>query len=48
MKNVLTAWSYIASAVFTKDDAYQTASVNWNLDTGRDADGNYVYWKSHA
>ncbi|BCT68367.1 zinc dependent phospholipase C family protein [Nitrosospira sp. NRS527] len=48
MENVLTAWSYIASAVFTKDDAYQTASVNWNLDTGRDADGNYVYWKGHA
>ncbi len=46
MENVLTAWSHIANAVFKNDNTYQTAAVNWNLDTGRDADGNYVYWKA--
>lgn len=45
MENVLVAWSYIADAVFRNNDAYQTASVNWNLDTGRNAGGEYVYWR---
>lgn len=44
MENVLAAWSYIASAVFKNDNTYQTAAINWNLDTGRDDKGSYVYW----
>ena len=48
MENVLAAWSRIAAAVFRKDDTYRTALVNWNLDTGRDDSGNYVYWKDHT
>ena len=48
MENVLTAWFNIANAVFKNDNTYQTASLNWNLDTGRDVDGNYVFWKSPA
>jgi hypothetical protein len=45
MENVLGAWSHVADAVFRNDNTYLTASVNWNLDTGKDADGNYVYWR---
>ena len=48
MQNVLIAWSYIADAVFKNNNIYQTAAVDWNLDTGRDATGNYVYWKDKA
>ncbi len=45
MENVLAAWSHIANAVFKNDDTYQTSAVNWNLDTGRDDSGGYVYWR---
>jgi hypothetical protein len=45
MENVLVAWSHIANAVFKNDDTYQTSAVNWNLDTGRDDSGGYVYWR---
>src|SRR5687768_477890 len=48
MQNVLIAWSYIADAVFKNNDIYRTAAVDWNLDTGRDATGSYVYWKDKA
>lgn len=48
MENVLVAWSYIADAVFRNNDTYLTAVVDWNLDTGRNADGVYVYWRQES
>ena len=45
MENVLDAWAHVADAVFKNSNTYQTAAVNWNLDTGRDQTGRYVYWQ---
>ena len=45
MENVLDAWAHVADAVFRNSNTYQTAAVNWNLDTGRDQTGRYVYWQ---
>jgi hypothetical protein len=45
MENVLDAWAHVADAVFRNSNTYQTAAVNWNLDTGRDQTGSYVYWQ---
>jgi hypothetical protein len=44
MQNVLIAWSSIADAIF-KNNIFQIAALDWNLDTGKDATGSYVYWK---
>ncbi|MBN9123696.1 MAG: hypothetical protein BGO99_01290 [Nitrosospira sp. 56-18] len=48
MNNVLNAWSSISDAVFKSDDTYRAAAVNWNLDTGRNDKGRYVYWEKQA
>ncbi|SCX89690.1 Zinc dependent phospholipase C [Nitrosospira sp. Nl5] len=48
MENVLGVWSLIASAVFKNDTLYQTAIDNWNLDTGKNHNGTYVYWSGPA
>jgi hypothetical protein len=48
MENVLDAWADIADAVFRNSNTYQTAAANWNLDTGRDQGGRYVYWQEKA
>jgi hypothetical protein len=48
MNNVLDVWTHISDAVFKSDNTYRTAAVNWNLDTGRDDQGRYVYWKEQA
>ncbi|MEO8991500.1 MAG: hypothetical protein ABI284_04935 [Nitrosospira sp.] len=48
MENVLTAWSHIANSVFKNDNTYQTALLNWNMDTGKNVEGDYVYWKGPA
>jgi hypothetical protein len=45
LENVLAAWSLIAKAVFENDNSYVTAVVNCNLDTGKDDQGNHIYWK---
>ena len=42
MENVLDAWAHVADA---NSNTYQMAAVNWNLDTGRDPTGRYVYWQ---
>ncbi|MBA2658607.1 MAG: zinc dependent phospholipase C family protein [Nitrosospira sp.] len=46
MENVLAVWSSIATAVFKNDTAYQAAIQNWNLDTGKDGNGSYAYWRT--
>jgi hypothetical protein len=45
MENVLDAWAHVADAVFRNSNTYQMAAANWNLDTGRDPTGRYVYWQ---
>ena len=45
MVNVLDAWAHVADAVFRNSNTYQMAAANWNLDTGRDPMGRYVYWQ---
>ncbi|MCC2682186.1 MAG: hypothetical protein K0S36_1750 [Nitrosospira multiformis] len=45
LENVLATGSLIAKAVFENDNNYATAVVNCNLDTGKDDQGNHIYWK---
>ena len=45
MENVLDAWAHVADAVFRNSNTYQMGAANWNLDTGRDPMGRYVYWQ---
>jgi hypothetical protein len=42
--NVVAMWSVIGKALYEDDQAYRTKIGNWNLDTGKDAAGNYAYW----
>lgn len=37
-------WTDIAKGVYQGDTTYQTSIGDWNLDTGRDAAGNLVFW----
>lgn len=39
-----TVWSLLASGVFGGDDSGLAQLGNWNLDTGRDEVGQYVFW----
>ncbi len=48
INNVLVIWSVIASAVYKGDLAYQAVIRNWNLDTGKDDDGNFVFWRERT
>ena len=45
MENVLDAWSSHCQCRIQEHNTYPTAAVNWNLDTGRDQTGRYVYWQ---
>ena len=42
--HVGTMWSWVARGVLSDDDAYLETIGNWNLDTGRDEDGQLVFW----
>lgn len=44
MGNVGTIWSLVAQGVFAGDHAYLTGIANWNLDTGKDDNGQYAFW----
>jgi hypothetical protein len=37
-------WSLIARGVFGGDGTYHAQIGHWNLDTGKDAHGRYVFW----
>lgn len=37
-------WQLVAKGVFANDIAYLSQIGNWNLDTGKDEAGNYVFW----
>lgn len=39
-----SVWSLIAKGVFGGDDTYLARIGDWNLDTGKDANGKYVFW----
>lgn len=42
--NVGRVWQLVASGVLNRDDSYLIGIGDWNLDTGRDANGNLVFW----
>lgn len=44
-QNVGSIWSLIVKGIFHNDVSYLTDIGNWNLDTGRDQNGNYVFWR---
>jgi hypothetical protein len=37
-------WSLIGRAIFESDDSYRTQFRDYDLDTGKDAQGSYAYW----
>lgn len=41
---VLDAWRIIGDAVFEDSEEYRDFFGDWNLDTGRDTNGNLVFW----
>lgn len=47
-QNVSHIWSLIAQAVFASDEAYLTQVSNWNLDTGKNEAGSFVFWNQLA
>lgn len=44
LENVLHVWGWVASGVFDNDQTYLAEIGNWNLDTGRNEAGAYVFW----
>lgn len=46
--NVSQVWSLIAQGVFANDNAYLTQIASWNLDTGKDEVGDFVFWSRIA
>lgn len=48
LNNVVFVWQAIAAAVFGKDERYKTVIANWNLDTGKDEQGNFGFWRKTA
>lgn len=42
--NVSAVWSLVAQGIFAWNDAYLSKLGNWNLNTGRDKNGKYVFW----
>lgn len=42
--NACAEWGVVAAGLFGKDNRYVARLGEWNLDTGRDATGNLVYW----
>lgn len=45
LNNVLATWAVVDKAIYSGDQSYKTAIGDWNLDTGRDQTGEYVFWK---
>lgn len=43
-QNVKTMWRNIARSIFESDSTELIKVGNWNLDTGRDENGQLVYW----
>ena len=48
LQNVLAMWVVIGKAIFENDQEYLTKIGNWNLDTGKDENGNFAYWRNKA
>jgi hypothetical protein len=46
--SVSHVWALIALGVFTNDTTYLAQVTNWNLDTGKDEAGKYVFWGQTA
>jgi hypothetical protein len=44
LANVVAIWTLIGKGVFDADSAYLSAIGDWDLDTGKDASGKYVFW----
>ena len=44
IENVGTVWTLVALGVLTGDEAFASKIGNWNLDTGKDPSGHYVFW----
>lgn len=42
--NVGEIWLSVARGVLDADETYRNVIANWNLDTGRDANGVYAFW----
>lgn len=45
IENVGTIWQLVASGVLEGGNAYLTRIGNWNLDTGRNENGQLVFWR---
>lgn len=37
-------WALIGRAIFDGDESYRTQLRHYDLDTGKDEQGNYPYW----
>jgi hypothetical protein len=44
INNAARTWGVVAQGVFADSTDYQTAIGNWDLDTGKDKDGNFGLW----
>lgn len=44
--NVGAIWSLVAKGVFAGDEEYLSKFGEWNLDTGRDENGQLVFWRT--
>jgi Zinc dependent phospholipase C len=42
--SVSQIWALVAKGVFANDQAYMTQIGNWNLDTGKDEAGSFIFW----
>lgn len=42
--SVGAVWALVAKGVFDVDNTYLVQIGHWNLDTGKDANGRYVFW----
>jgi hypothetical protein len=45
IENVGTIWQLVANGVLEGGNAYLARIGNWNLDTGRDENGQLVFWR---
>jgi hypothetical protein len=44
VKNTARIWGVVAQGVYANSTEYQTAIGNWDLDTGKDNNGNFGLW----
>ena len=44
IENVGMVWTLVASGALTGDEAFVSKIGNWDLDTGKDPSGHYVFW----